>query len=114
MAYHDYEGFATDLEERDSLVADLGGHNWIILRNHGLLVCGPQIWTAFRWMHSLEHACRVQVACMAGGTRLNLPSKEVVRHAAAQSNRPRNEDQPEEEWFSLLEMLDDMDPSFRD
>lgn len=114
MAYHDYEGFATELDERDRLVGDLGTANWMILRNHGLLVCGPQIWTAFRWMYTLETACRVQVACMTAGTDLTLPSEEVVRHAAAQSNRPRNFDEPDDEWGALLEMLDDQDPSFRD
>lgn len=114
MAYHDYEGFATDLEERERLVADLGEHNWLILRNHGLLVCGPSLWTAFSWMYSLETACRVQVAAMAGGAPLRLPPDDVVAHAAAQANRPRNHDEPTEEWFSLLDMLDAQDPSFRD
>ncbi len=96
------------------LVRDLRHHNWLILRNHGLLVCGPQIWTAFRWMYSLETACRVQVAAMAGGTKLHLPPRDVVEFSASQSNRPRNEDEPEEEWFALLDMLDAQDPSFRD
>lgn len=114
MPYHDYEGYATDLEERERLVADLGNHNWLILRNHGLLVCGPQIWTAFRWMYSLETACRVQVACMVSGTELHLPDKDVVAHAAAQANRPRNDDFPDEEWYSHLELLDGVDPAYRD
>jgi ribulose-5-phosphate 4-epimerase/fuculose-1-phosphate aldolase len=114
MPYHDYQGYATDLEERDSLVANLGTHNWLILRNHGLLVAGPQLWTAFRWMYSLETACRVQVACMAGGTKLRLPTDDVVAHAASQANRPRNEDEPDEEWPAHLERLDAVDPSFRD
>ncbi len=114
MPYHDYEGYATELEERDSLVRDLGAHNWLMLRNHGLLVCAPQIWTAFRWMYSLETACRVQVAAMAGGQKLHLPPDDVVAFAAKQANRPRNEDKPEEEWFALLDMLDAEDPSFRD
>lgn len=114
MPYHDYEGYATDLEERDRLVADLGNHNWMILRNHGLLVCAPQLWTAFRWMYSFETACRVQVAAMAGGTKLTLPPKDVVAHAAAQANRPRNDDSPDDEWQALLDMLDAEDPSFRD
>jgi ribulose-5-phosphate 4-epimerase/fuculose-1-phosphate aldolase len=114
MPYHDYEGYATELEERESLVRDLGAHNWMILRNHGLLVCGPQIWTAFRWMYSLETACRVQVAAMAGGAKLHLPPKDVIAFAAKQANRPRNEDKPEEEWFALLDMLDAENPGFRD
>ncbi|MCH8916598.1 MAG: class II aldolase/adducin family protein [Alphaproteobacteria bacterium] len=114
MAYHDYEGFATDLDERERLVADLGTENWLILRNHGLLVCGPSMWTAFSWMHSLESACRVQVAAMNTGSELTLPSQEVIDHAADQANRPRDHLTPPAEWQSHLDMLDAQDPSFRD
>ena len=113
IAYHDYEGYADDLEERDRLVGDLGRSNYMILRNHGLLVCGPSIWTAFRWMYTLETACQVQVAAMQTGHPLRLPAPEVCEHAAAQADRPRNHDTPPAEWFALLDMLDSQDPSFR-
>ncbi len=114
MAYHDYEGFATDLEERDRLVADLGANNWLILRNHGLLVCGPSMWSAFSWMHSLEAACRVQVAAMNTGAELTLPGQDIIDRAAGQANRPRDHLTPPAEWQSHLDMLDAQDPSFRD
>ena len=42
LAYHDYEGPAVELEERERLVADLAHHNAMILRNHGLRrICLP-------------------------------------------------------------------------
>src|SRR5207253_7808305 len=37
VAFHDYEGVAVDLDERERLVADLGDKNAMILRNHGTL-----------------------------------------------------------------------------
>ena len=114
MAYHNYEGYATDLEERDRLVADLGTRNWIILRNHGLLVTAPSMWSAFRWSYSLETACRVQVAAMNTGGALNLPDMDVVKYTAKQANRPRDHITPPAEWHSHLEMLDRADPGFRD
>ena len=40
LAYHGYEGVALDLDERERLVADLGPHDAMILRNHGLLAAG--------------------------------------------------------------------------
>jgi len=43
IAYHDYEGPALDLDEQKRLVADLGAHDAMILRNHGLLVCAPTV-----------------------------------------------------------------------
>ena len=40
IAFHDYEGVAVDLDERERLVADLGDKNAMILRNHGTLAVG--------------------------------------------------------------------------
>src|SRR4249920_3380133 len=37
IGYHGYEGPAIELDERERLVRDLGTHNAMILRNHGLL-----------------------------------------------------------------------------
>jgi hypothetical protein len=37
LAFHDYEGVAVDLGERERLVADLGEKNAMLLRNHGTL-----------------------------------------------------------------------------
>ena len=37
---HDYEGLALNPEEQPRLVRDLGGNNYLILRNHGLLTVG--------------------------------------------------------------------------
>ena len=40
VGYHDYEGVALNLDEQKRLVADLGAHDALILRNHGLLTVG--------------------------------------------------------------------------
>src|SRR5450830_1991347 len=40
LGYHDYEGIALDLAERERLVANLGNNKAMILRNHGLLAAG--------------------------------------------------------------------------
>ncbi|WP_099867703.1 class II aldolase/adducin family protein [Pararhizobium haloflavum] len=70
VAFHDYEGIALDLAERERLVADLGERNVMILRNHGLLTCGRSVGEAFQLMFNMERACRAQLAIMSsGGTR---------------------------------------------
>ena len=46
IAYHDYEGIALNLDERERLVADLGDKPLMILRNHGTLGLGPRPATA--------------------------------------------------------------------
>ncbi|AXS41651.1 class II aldolase/adducin family protein [Breoghania sp. L-A4] len=67
LAFHDYEGIALDLGERERLVADLGDRNVMILRNHGLLTCGRSVGEAFALMYNMERACRAQLAIMSSG-----------------------------------------------
>ena len=40
VGYHDYEGVALNLDEQKRLIADIGDHPALILRNHGLLTVG--------------------------------------------------------------------------
>ncbi|MEM9898343.1 MAG: class II aldolase/adducin family protein [Pseudomonadota bacterium] len=61
VAYHDYEGIATDLDERERLVADFGAHHFMMLRNHGTLTVGTNCATAFMRMYFLEQACKTQI-----------------------------------------------------
>ncbi len=61
VAYHDYEGIATDHDERERLVRDMGNHGFLILRNHGTLTVGANCATAFMRMYFLEQACRAQI-----------------------------------------------------
>lgn len=67
LAFHDYEGIALDLAERERLVADLGTRKVMVLRNHGLLTCGHSVGEAFSLMFNLERACRAQLAIMSSG-----------------------------------------------
>ncbi len=70
LAYHDYEGVALELDERERLVADLGHHSFMLLRNHGTLTVGDSAASAFMRMFYLERACRMQVLAQAGGELL--------------------------------------------
>ncbi|MGE0152497.1 MAG: class II aldolase/adducin family protein [Reyranellaceae bacterium] len=115
VAYHNYEGFAVDENERKSLVADLGRRSVMILRNHGVLTCGRSVSEAFRLMYYLEQACRLQIEMMATGGRLRLPPAEVMEHTAQQweggaANIGTVESR---EWPALLRLLDKDDPSWR-
>ena len=82
LAYHDYEGPAIDLDERQRLVRDLGPHDAMVLRSHGLLTCGATIQQAFNTMYQLELSCRSQVDAMAARTELIIPSDNVLAHTA--------------------------------
>lgn len=67
LAYHDYEGIALDLDERERIVKDLGSKSLLMLRNHGTLTVGPSAGTAFLRTYFLENACRVQILAQAAG-----------------------------------------------
>jgi ribulose-5-phosphate 4-epimerase/fuculose-1-phosphate aldolase len=72
-AFHDYEGVAIDLDERERLVADLGDKNAMILRNHGTLAVGKTIGECFVRLYFLERACQAQIMALSAGESLNTP-----------------------------------------
>ena len=84
IAYHEYEGIALDLDERERLVADLGDRNVMILRNHGLLTCGRSVGEAFTLMHNLERSCRAQLAIMSSGGAVHRVGGQVAEKTARQ------------------------------
>ena len=67
LAYHDYEGIAFELDERDRIVANLGAKSLLMLRNHGTLTLGPTCGTAFLRMYFLENACKAQIFAQSAG-----------------------------------------------
>jgi len=113
LAYHDYEGVALNPEEKVRLVRDLGAHNSMILRNHGLLTCGPTVADAFLYMYILQKACEVQVRAQAGGGELipiAQPIVEGIRRSAKEVLRGSGGDLI---WPGLLRKLDRTDPGWR-
>ena len=84
LAYHDYEGIALNLDERERLVADLGDKNMLLLRNHGTLSVGKTAADCWVHMYYLERACKQQVMALAGGREHVLIASEAsqaeVRH----------------------------------
>jgi ribulose-5-phosphate 4-epimerase/fuculose-1-phosphate aldolase len=67
MAYHDYEGIALNLDERERLVADLGDKTLMLLRNHGTLSVGDTAANCWIGMYYLERACAMQVMALSVG-----------------------------------------------
>ena len=73
VAFHDYEGIAVDLSERERLVADLGDKNAMILRNHGTLALGKNVGECFVRLYFLERACQAQIMALSAGENVNNP-----------------------------------------
>jgi ribulose-5-phosphate 4-epimerase/fuculose-1-phosphate aldolase len=113
VAYHDFEGITLEREECQRLAADLGERNVMILRNHGLLVCGPTIGDAFAEHYMLQRACEVQVAAQATGAALVQPRDEIAQRASAQYDRTaRKGDQNTLLWDAMLRWAWEIDAGF--
>jgi len=116
LAYHEYEGLAVDLGERERLVADLGDADLMILRNHGTLVVGKSVAACFLRLYFLERACETQVLMLsAGRDALHAPPEATISKVALQSS-PAGMGLVAERlaWPALLRKLDRIDPSYRD
>jgi len=113
VGYHDFEGIATDLGERERLAQHLGRHNTLILRNHGLLTCGPSIADATILMHNLVAVADVQARMEATGAEICGPPPEVCERAAQQFESFRQNNSARVQWDAILRWLDRRDTSYR-
>ncbi len=112
IAYHDYEGVVLDIEEQEHILHNLGMRNVLILRNHGLLVCGESVPDAFDQMYYLERACQIQIAAQSGGAELIEASDAVAARVAAQFDRPGRPSK-DKHWPPLLRMLERVKPEYK-
>jgi ribulose-5-phosphate 4-epimerase/fuculose-1-phosphate aldolase len=125
IAYHDFEGIALDADERERLIDHVGDKSTVILRNHGLLTLGPSVAAAFSRMYSLQKACSIQVAALAGGVEMGYPSQaaqDKVREQVSGRRRPGSVTGgpgnkipvPQLAWQGYLRKLEKVDPSYKD
>ena len=120
VAYHDFEGVAVELDERQRLVADLGDAEVMILRNHGLLSVGQTIGQAFNNIYRLERACQTQLLALACSSEIAMPPQagdRPIECAAPVQPAPdaagRRRPHGSLEWPALKRMLDRRDPSYK-
>lgn len=115
-AYHEYEGVATDLAERERLVEHMGEKHVLILRNHGTLTVGRSVGDAFLRMYLLERACAAQVMALSAGPQgLYTPPQGAPEKVAGQATGDNVAMLAQFlAWPALVRKLDRMDPSYRD
>ncbi len=114
ISYHNYEGIALNLEERDRIVASLGTNQALVLRNHGLLTTGATAAQMFNNMFYLERACEIQVATLSMGRPLRVVEDALANHVAQQYETPMGEDDDLGlEWAAHLRLLDEICPDYK-
>jgi ribulose-5-phosphate 4-epimerase/fuculose-1-phosphate aldolase len=113
LAYHDYEGVAVDLSERERLIADLGDKGAMLLRNHGTLAVGESVGECFLKLYFLERACEAQIlALSAGDTNLNNPPQGAPELTAEQGKVGLKLAARALAWPALLRKAYRLDPGF--
>ena len=115
ITYHDLEGVTLETSESDRIARNLGDSNTMILRNHGLLACGPTVAETFHELHLLEKCCQVQLAIQSSGVPPIPIPPEVQRKIAAQSdmrNSPRLKKNAKLQWAAMRRRMDALDPTY--
>jgi ribulose-5-phosphate 4-epimerase/fuculose-1-phosphate aldolase len=112
LAFHDYEGVATDLDERERLVADLGDKEGMLLRNHGTLAVGGNVGECFLKLYFIERACQAQVLALSAGDKVSLPPQGTPELAAEQGAMGLKIAANMLAWPALLRKAYRLDPSF--
>jgi ribulose-5-phosphate 4-epimerase/fuculose-1-phosphate aldolase len=112
VAYDDnYNGLALDENEGARMCAQLAQADVIFLANHGVIVTGPTMASAFDDLYYLERACMLQVLAMSTGRPLRIVTGEV----AAKTGRQLAEEsqQAELHFAALKRILDRDEPGWR-
>ena len=112
LAYHTYEGVAFKDDEKPRLQADLGKANFLMLRNHGLLVVGKTIADAFLSMYTFENTCRIQIDAQAGDGELTQVNPQIVRGVSEAMRVQTGGMGGAFVWPSLIRKLDKLDTSY--
>lgn len=112
LAYHRYEGVALRADEKPRLQADLGNADYLMLRNHGLLVVGRNVADAFLKMYTFENTCRIQIDAQAGGKLIEVDPS--IRQGLEQVLKVATSGMGADiAWPALLRKLDRLDPSYK-
>jgi ribulose-5-phosphate 4-epimerase/fuculose-1-phosphate aldolase len=112
LAFHDYEGVAVDLDERERIVADLGDRGAMLLRNHGTLALGRNVGECFVKLYFLERACQAQVMALSAGDNVARPPQGAAEVTAQQGAVGLSIAANMLAWPALKRKAYRLDPSF--
>ena len=112
LAYHDYEGAALKLDERERLVADLGDKSLMMLRNHGTLATGATAGHAWVGLWHLERACKMQVYALTTGRDRVLIAPKSAQDEVAKLTSDGMERMSALPWPGLLRRVDRLSPGY--
>jgi ribulose-5-phosphate 4-epimerase/fuculose-1-phosphate aldolase len=107
-----YNGLALDEREGDRIAAVLGDNDILFMKNHGVMVCAPNIAEAWDDLYYLERAAEVQLKAMSSGRRL-IPVSAEVAGAAARQMREGDPESARMHLASIKRVLDRQEAEYR-
>lgn len=113
LAYHDYEGIALNSDEKARLQSNLGTHDHLLLRNHGLLTVGSKVADAFLTMHNFQRACEIQVLAQGNGAELVTITEAVMETVPGYVKAVTRGAGSGLIWPALLRKMDRVDASYK-
>jgi len=115
IAYHDFEGITVNPGEKTRLVKSLGDKNLLILKNHGLLVCGRDIPETFINTWVFQRACEIQHATDATGKK-NIPVDKSIGEKSVELLKLQMSGMQAGllEFNAHVRLIDKLDPSYKD
>ena len=113
IAYHEFEGVASNEEERERLGADLGNKPLMLLRNHGTLSVAATIPSAFVLIYLLEWSCTVQVRTLGMGRPLHAADPKAIAATGQLMDKADLKKYADAlAWPALLRRLDRVNPGY--
>ena len=80
----EYGGLALDEQEGDRIAASLGDADIVFMKNHGVMVVGPNLAEAWDDLYYLERAAEVQRMALATGRSLKPVPPELAQRTYEQ------------------------------
>lgn len=109
LGYHDYCGLILDKNEKELLKQSLANHDFMLMRNHGLLAVGNSIGNAFLNIRRLQNACEIQLLCdydqsiLIDNSIIN-DNYDRIRFLNSRNDIP---------WAALLRLVESLYPDYK-
>ena len=115
IKYHDFNGFEFDPEMTPRLLNDLDGGNYMLLKNHGALICGESAPECVVNHHWLEMACQGQIAALSAGEgNYSVPTNKACKYAHSQFKDAGDFLKGGKDWQACIRLADRLDPSYKE
>ena len=114
IGYHGYNGIFFWEDEKKLLVENIKNFNFLLMKNHGSLVLGKNLETAFFHQYILQRACEVQILIESNKNKIsNIDPSCISRTIEFTKKFQLEEDRaPPLLWKAMLRKLNKINPGY--